>query len=630
MFNFWLSLARPIEQARESRKLINMLYQNVKNDNNFSRAPKRNLKVIIGILLFSLGFNPVFAQSKESLPKKYELLDDFIQEKFEDDDLVGLNVAVVVEDKIVWQKSYGYSNEKLGLRATRNTMYQIGALSGTFTAALTLHLADIGLINIDDNILNYLPNLKIRYRNDISPVITIRHLLTHHAGLPINIFKDSWNIEPVSIQTLISSGVEINASYLPEIIYGFSNVGYSLLGLIIEKVTKLSFSDAMKKYVFSVQNMSTSSVNHHDEVMKNLAVGYKDGDPQTKIFPRDTPSVGMATSIEDLAKFIPLYFKDKQNRWKGLKESIKTQNSDVLLDIEKKVGYTWNINGLNIKGGGPVIWRGGTTPYFRSRVSMLPKHEIAVIVLSNDSRSWKAINEISEKALSLLLAYDFNIKQPEGSPIISATESIQNSAFANTYSSFLGLVSMSNKNDSLKAKIIGWPISLVKDKNNKQWYNLQYDLLGFIPIDISWISQVKVRPAIIDGHSVLIAHYKGRKILFGNKLEQKNIHPRWKSLVGKYKIRNQDTLTKVMKIEEGDLIIRNNRLFFTYDLPVWFGLKLEIPVSTISNSIAIVPGLGTGLNETISNRTIDGKRVLMYSGYILEKQNNDDKFNFDF
>ena len=241
------------------------------------------------------------------------------------------------------------------------------------------------------NIKKHLPDLVVHSRVRSNEIITIRNLLTHHAGLPINVFKHSWAKDPVSFHSLLDSSSKLSASYAPETIYAFSNVGYSLLGLIVERVTKQSFSYAMQKYILTPLKMENSSVDNNSDLVKSIAVGYKNGDVGEKLLPRDTPSVGLLTTAKDLSRFIRLYFEGSASQWRNLTETIRVQNSDIKLDVGRKVGFSWNIDGMNVKNAGSVIWRGGATPFHRSRVAMLPDHKLGVIVLSNDSKSWEVI-----------------------------------------------------------------------------------------------------------------------------------------------------------------------------------------------------------------------------------------------
>jgi len=600
----------------------------------------KNLPNAVLILILLFCFRAVSA-SEPVAPKNIALnnypavvafLNQYIEYLVDEEDIAGLSVAIVNGNHVIWEKGFGYANVDLKIKAKANTVYQAGAVTGLLTAALIVELSEKKLLDLDDNIKQYLPALKIHSRFQKTPTITIRQLLTHHAGLPINIFKDSWSEKPPGFSALLRPETNLNASFPPGHIYAFSNIGYSLLGLIIEKATNLSYSKAMEQYILEPMNMSSSSVDNENELHTKLAIGYKKGEPGKRLSSRDTPSVGLVTTVKDLSRFVRRYFSGND----ALAETIKVQNPDVEFDVERQVGFSWYIGGMNIEGGGPIIWRGGATPYFRSRVAMLPEHELGIAILSNDTRSWEVISQISEKALQLMLEAKAGITQPVGSDepdkkkIITSAAHIKAASFSKAYSSFVGYIPTIKEGDEYRANILGWSFLLNEDERNKHWFTLQYDLLGFIPIDISWISGVKVRAATINKQRVIIVYYKGRQYLFGIEHLTSEIHPAWRNVLGEYTVKNTDVLLESMKVKEGELLIRDNQLLFVYELPLLLGTVLEIPVKTISNEQAIIPGLGTGLNETVRIMKAGENSVLEYSGYLLEKAKADDALlNFE-
>jgi len=576
------------------------------------------LFILVSIILA----NP--AQSKDSAEdgsqaQLKKILTEKITEEIDREDTIGLNVAVFDSEKIIYQKGFGYSDVFNDVETDHNTQYQGGAITGILTGALIVKLKDLGLLSLDDPIDKYLPGNLIQSNFSNANQISIRNLLTHHSGLPLNIFKGSWAKKPESINSLLSEDVTLRASYPPDYIYAFSNIGYSLLGLIAQEVTRKSFSSAMNTYIFTPLKMSNSSMVHTNNVGK-LATGYRDGEEATRIFPRDTPSVGLVSTVSDLSKFFQQYLRRGSDN--TLEETITQQNAHVLLDLEKQVGFTWYIGGTKIKNAGKVIWRGGATPNFRSRVVLLPEKHIGVVVMSNDSRSWDVIEKVSDASLSLLLEHRFNIAQPEEDELkekIPQLEGVKPGSFNKFYSSFLGRIELVKTDELHNLDLLGWEFNLVPDKKSLGWYELQYDLLGFIPIDISWIANLKISPVVIKNEQVLLAYYNGKQYLVGKAFESGEIHTSWKNMQGEYKISNPDALTDAMKISTGSLMIRDDALFFTYELPIFVGMTLEIPLQTRSNTTAIIPGLGTGMNETISLSAKNGKKTIIYSGYELEK-----------
>jgi hypothetical protein len=298
------------------------------------------------------------------------------------------------------------------------------------------------------------------------------------------------------------------------------------------------------------------------------------------------------------------------------------QNKNVELDLEKEVGLAFNIGGLKVENVGPVLWRSGATLSHRSRMALLPKHDIAVVVLSNDTRSWKAIENITEQTLQLMAQVKVGIKQNK-----NKTEGSENNEkyvggdkhqpFLDYYTSFLGYIPVHKNAGEITANLLGWPFGV--KTSSEGWYRLEYDLFGLIPIDVSWMADLKIRPAKVNGKNILIALFKGKKYLVAVHSAFNKIDRAWNDRLGEYRVINHDALLETLEVERGTLMMQEGKLFFVYELPNWYGFELSVPVNTISPDLAIIPGLGTALNETIQVRRYGNTIYLEYSGYLLEK-----------
>ena len=174
---------------------------------------------------------------------------------------------------------------------------------------------------------------------------------------------------------------------------------------------------------------------------------------------------------------------------------------------------------------------------------------------------------------------------------------------------------------------MGW--SLTANSKSSPWFDLKYDLFGFIPIDLSYFTKVKVRPAVIDDKRVIVALYNEKQFLFG--YHYKNLPPgdKWKKRIGSYRIHNPDELTRALEIEQGKLEMVGDKLFFKYKLPWLISLDLQLPINPLNDDMAIIPGLGTALNETVKVVQEDNKEYLEYSGYLLEKVTKQQTLDFD-
>ena len=551
-------------------------------------------------------------------------LSEFIQNDIDDEDIAGLSVSVIHDQSLWFSQGFGLADVDTERKVSPDTRFRLGGISSIFTAMLVLKLEQQGKLSLDDTVNKYLPELSFQFYDGSHPAITIKQLLTHHSGLPLNIWKGSWAIKPESFQQYFSQHKTFYLSQMPDSIYSYSNLGYDLLGMIAEKVTGLGFQQAMQKMILDPVGLSNTYFATPDKKDAQLAAGYKKGKKKTVLYPRDLPSVGLVSNVADLSKLVEEFFSILDGKQGVLSKSqlekmFRIQNLHVAADLGKKVSLGWTVGGMGFTGGGQAVWRAGASLYHRGRVVLLPEKRLAVVVFANDSRAWDNIEDISEKTMALALESIFSIKPVENDKVNTSPEAYGvPDDFARAYSSVLGYIPIKSEDVGVSTDFLGWRVLAKLDGDT--WYKLQYDLLGFIPINLSWITKVKIKPAKIIGRRVLIVLYKGVQQLFASEVQLSDASQVWLKRVGKYRLANPDELSKSFDIAEGKLVVENHKLFFIYKLPFFIGMELKLPIQILSDNKAVIPGLGTALNEPIKVVQKGKQEMLEYSGYFLEKQ----------
>ena len=551
-------------------------------------------------------------------------LSGFIQDKMSDEDVPGLSISIIHDQSTWFSQGFGQADVDTERKVSSETRFRLGGLTSIFTAMLILKLEQNGLLSLDDAVSKYFPKLSFPYYDGSRPPITIKELLTHHSGLPINIWKGSWASRPENFQHLFSQPDRLFLSQLPNSIYSYSNVGYDLLGMIIEKVTGMRFEQALNKMILNPMGLKNTYFATPDKKDEKLATGYKKGKKKRILYPRDLPSVGLVSSTVDINKLAKQFFAILNGKQGVLSKSqlekmFLIQNLQVAADLGRKVSLAWLVGGMGFVGGGQAVWRAGATLYQRSRIVLLPERKLAVIVFANDSGAWESVEEISEKAMAVALENIFTIKpvasdKANKSPVVYGVPD----DFAEAYSSIMGYIPVKTEDIGVSADLLGWKIRAKPDDGS--WYKLQYDLFGLIPINLSWITKVKIAPAKITGKRVLIALYKGVQQLFASEVQLPDVTSVWLKRLGTYRLANPDELSKSMEISEGKLIVEKKKLFFLYKLPIFIGMQLKIPMQILDDKKAIIPGLGTALNEPVNVVHKNGQELLEFSGYLLKKQ----------
>jgi len=208
---------------------------------------------------------PVFGAVRESrqtvdrFQASYPRLDEYIARHMSEVGAPGMTVALADRNGLLRSSQYGFADVKAGVRVGPQTLFEIGSISKSFVAIAVLQLAEEGKLDLHKPVTNYLPWLKIESK--YAP-FTTHHLLSHTSGL---------SGVPLLMRvaaTTLRAGFEPGSSWV------YSNIGYVLLGLLIETVDKKPFAEAMRQRVFTPLGMNSSAPVISNEIRERLAVGY--------------------------------------------------------------------------------------------------------------------------------------------------------------------------------------------------------------------------------------------------------------------------------------------------------------------------------------------------------------------
>jgi CubicO group peptidase (beta-lactamase class C family) len=197
--------------------------------------------------------------ARSNLPE-FEKMDNIISTFQKRWGIKGMSVAVTKDGRLVYAKGFGYADEKNGETVEAHHQFRLASVSKLVTAIAIMQLNENGKFKLDDPVFGPegILNDSI-YRNYSDPrveKITVRHLLTHTAGwskragdpmFQPHLVARKMKMElPVSNQTTIQYVLTRKLNYEPGTRYSYSNVGYVILGKVIEKITKMSYEDYVK------------------------------------------------------------------------------------------------------------------------------------------------------------------------------------------------------------------------------------------------------------------------------------------------------------------------------------------------------------------------------------------------
>ncbi len=309
-------------------------------------------------------------------------------------------VLVAQNDDILFNKAYGKKNsQENGLNDT-NTVFDMGSITKQFTAAGILKLEMQNELSVNDNLSKYFDAVPNDKKN-----ITIHQLLTHSSGLVGGIGGDYETIteeaflDQVFDRELISPVGER---------FNYSNVGYSLLGLIIEKVSGMDYESFLNLEMFEPSNMYHTGYIIPDWQQNEVANGYLNGvennKPNEENWSDNGPYLnlkgngGILTRANDLLRWSQSIMNntvlDEATTSKYLFPHFQPTN------IYDSYGYGWGIE--NHESENKLVVHGGTTLLFASDMWIYPNKGITIIVLSNKLE--ESVYTIAPEISNFLLA----------------------------------------------------------------------------------------------------------------------------------------------------------------------------------------------------------------------------------
>jgi CubicO group peptidase (beta-lactamase class C family) len=214
---------------------------------------------------FSLGPVNVFAFSNQSeqqgerFKAAYLRLDEFIARHMQEAGAPGMTLALASRDGLLRVSQYGFADIKTAQRVQAQTLFEIGSISKSFVGVALLQAAEEGKVDLHKPIAAYLPWVKIE--STFAP-ITAHHLLTHSAGL---------SGVPLLIRV---AGQPLKTGWAPGTRFLYSNIGYALLGFLLEAVDKRPFAESLRKRVLEPLGMNSTDPIITNSTRERLAVGY--------------------------------------------------------------------------------------------------------------------------------------------------------------------------------------------------------------------------------------------------------------------------------------------------------------------------------------------------------------------
>jgi CubicO group peptidase (beta-lactamase class C family) len=308
-------------------------------------------------------------------------LEIFVQKRVEKDQFSG-TVLVAKNDKPIFKNAYGLADKKQNIPNRIDTKFNLGSCNKMFTALAIAQLAEKGQLSFDDAVIKYLPD----YPNkEVAGKVKIHHLLTHSSGLGFYPFTHGSK----SPEGILRFFVDKPLSFEPGERMQYSNAGFVVLGLIIERVSGQNYYDYIRKNIYQPAGMTNTDSYSLDENVPNRATGYTSSDQtgrrtsgeRRENYPgieiKGSPAGGGYSTAEDMLKFAHALTNNKL---------LGAKYTEVLLSGKQPMGpdvkYAYGF-GDHILNGHRFVGHGGGAPGMNAEFKVFLTLGYTIVVLAN-------------------------------------------------------------------------------------------------------------------------------------------------------------------------------------------------------------------------------------------------------
>ncbi len=432
------------------------------------------LTVCIGVATIIAAFNPmpVFSQVPRALKPSAVATGTVPEPRFADPDRVrklkaalpeierlfatlverqhipGAALGVLIDGELASMLVAGIRDLESRAAVTSETVFRIASMTKSFTAMAILRLRDEGRLSLDEPVERYVPELaSLPYPTKDSPILTIRHLLTHSEGFPEdNPWGDQQLAQPSKILSAwMRAGIPF--SNVPGMAYEYSNYGFAILGQVVAKASGQTYQDYVQRYILTPLGMQATTFEASNVRPDRKALGYRWQQNAWHLEPALGDGAfgamgGLWTSTGDLARYVAFLMgafpprdeaekgpirrssaREMQQAWRARPPQAAREAVDGPLVLSVSAyGY-----GLGVSQDCQfqhIVAHGGGLPGYGSLMRWLPEHGVGLIAFGNVT--YASFGRLFTEALNMLAktgALQPRVPQPSSS-LLQAKEGI--------------------------------------------------------------------------------------------------------------------------------------------------------------------------------------------------------------
>lgn len=537
------------------------------------------------------------------------------------DKAVGVNLALFDSKEIIYNYNYGFANKEQRIKSNNDSLYMIGSNTKVLTALGILKLMEEGKLSLEDDIKEHIPEFEIKSYFEYDK-ITIKNLLMHRSGLVSDLFhlildktRDYHEVIPELRETYLTAK--------PGKMFSYSNVGYTVLGIVIERVSGLSYTEYIQKEIANPLGIQVHFLLNEEDRSPFASIvslcydkkGKAVEDSLSTLLPAGSNTY---MSLSDFIKFGQMFLrKDDVLLKTETLEFMETLKLEDPIDQEVyNVGFGLIHKQYDMgKQVGKVLGHGGNTTCHHSIFNYIPDLDVGIVVMTNSQR---AIGLSAMAGMTILVEYlkekgidveEINVEQEHAE--------CDNEELIGKYATALGVMDIKrNDKKELVSKVSKIPIQLCLCKDG-YYQCMPIRTIHKIPVFKRSIQGMRLKPAIYLGEEIMLFEQSGKyhktKGIIGCRYEQMDIPDSFRTACGNYKIvseRFKDLKCKCQLKVEGDVLILEIAAL---------NVKLNSCLKVVGEDLAIIQGFGRLAREMVKLQKRDDGYYLTFSGIVFKK-----------
>ena len=351
---------------------------------------------LLGLVL--LGTGQAHAQQKPDVKKKLNGFDKTVEQMLKQWNVPGCGIAVVVKDKLVFAKGYGFRDLEKKLPVTANTLFPIGSNTKLFTATAVGLLVEEGKLDWDKPVQKYVPQIQF-YNADLTANITIRDMLSHRTGMSRH--DRIWHGSNFTRQELFDRLKFLEPSLPLRQGYLYNNMMYAATGHIVEQLSGQTWEEYVRTKFFVPLGMSRTIFSPVDmQKQPDFLTAYYEKRDTTTLAPYPFythmqglgPAGSIVSDLNDMSKWLIMQMHGGKFNGKVVVPNsvIRATMQPAALAATVPDKYFEEINSMYGMGRSTSSYKGhyrtqhgGSIGGIYSRVSFMPKDSVGVIVFMN-------------------------------------------------------------------------------------------------------------------------------------------------------------------------------------------------------------------------------------------------------